>query len=72
MSEAGGIVASTVGALKQQPLVLALVIMNLALLGFLYYTGIIAHDERSQQAKMLSENRTAIAELLSTCGANKL
>lgn len=68
MSDPGGIVATTVGALKQQPLVLALVIMNLALLGFLYYGGISAHNERSEQAKMLSENRTAIAELLASCG----
>lgn len=67
MSDPGGIVATTVGALKQQPLVLALVIMNLALLGFLYYSGIVAHNERSEQAKMLSENRSAIAELLTTC-----
>lgn len=67
MSDPGGIVATTVGALKQQPLVLALVIMNLALLGFLYYSGIVAHNERSEQAKMLSENRNAIAELLTTC-----
>lgn len=67
MSDPSGVVAATVGALKQQPLVLALVIMNLALLGFLYYTGIIAHNERSEQAKTLSENRNAIAELLTTC-----
>jgi hypothetical protein len=68
MSDPSGVVAATVGALKQQPLVLALVIMNLALLGFLYYSGVIAHNERSEQAKMLSENRNAIAELLAACG----
>jgi hypothetical protein len=67
VSDPSGVVAATVGALKQQPLVLALVIMNLALLGFLYYSGVVAHNERSEQAKMLSENRNAIAELLTSC-----
>jgi membrane-anchored glycerophosphoryl diester phosphodiesterase (GDPDase) len=67
MNERAGIVA----ALKHQPLVLALVVMNLALLGFLYYEGVAAHNERSEQAKVLAESRSDLAELLVSCRAGK-
>lgn len=63
MSERGAIV----DALKGQPLVLALVVMNFALLGFLYYGGVSAHNERSEQAKIMAESRSDLAELLATC-----
>lgn len=63
MNERAGIVA----ALKYQPLVLALVVMNLALLGFLYYLGVSAHNERSDQAKIMAESRADLAELLASC-----
>lgn len=57
-----------VDALKGQPLVLALVVMNLGLLGFLYYTGIVAHDERQAQMQMMYANRSEMAKLLAQCG----
>lgn len=63
MSERGAIV----DALKGQPLVLALVVMNFALLGFLYYIGVAAHNERSEQAKIMAESRGDLAELLASC-----
>jgi len=66
MNERAGIVS----ALKHQPLVLALVVMNLALLGFLYYLGVSAHNERSEQAKIMSESRADLAELLTSCRKN--
>jgi hypothetical protein len=55
--------------LKGQPLVLALVVMNLGLLGFLYYSGVIAHDERNSQMQLMYENRSEMAKLLAQCGA---
>ena len=58
---------SFIDALKGQPLSLALVAMNLGLLGFLYYTGVIAHDERLTEMKMLYENRSEMARLLASC-----
>ena len=67
MSDHSGAVASTVNVFKQQPLILALVIMNLALLGFLYYLGVAAHNERSEQAKLLYQNNADMAELLTKC-----
>ena len=58
-----------VEALKGNPLVLALVIMNLALLGLLYYNGVLAHGERQSQAQMLNENRGEMAKLFAQCNA---
>jgi hypothetical protein len=60
---AGGII----DALKGQPLSLALVVMNLCLLGYLYYEGVQAHGERQRETELLYENRTQMANLLYKC-----
>ena len=58
-----------VDALKSQPMTLAMVIINLGLLGYLYYTGVVAHSERQEQTKMMYENRSEMAQLLAKCGS---
>jgi cytochrome c oxidase assembly factor CtaG len=65
--EAGKAVNTFVDALKGQPLSLALVAMNVLLIGFLYYTGIVAHDERKTEMQLLYQNRTEMAQLLFQC-----
>ena len=60
---AGGVI----DALRSQPLSLALVIMNLGLLGFLYYNGVTAHEERALETKLLYENRAFVGKLLAEC-----
>jgi hypothetical protein len=60
---AGGIVE----ALKGQPLSLALVVMNLGLLGYLYYEGVQAHAERKAETELMYEYRKTIADLLYRC-----
>jgi len=54
-------------AMKDQPLSLALVVMNLCLLGYLYYAGIVAHDERKTEMQLLYQNRESMAKLLYEC-----
>jgi hypothetical protein len=56
-----------IDAMKAQPLSLALVVMNLGLLGFLYYEGVQAHSERQAEMKMMYENRAEVAKLLAAC-----
>lgn len=58
---------SFIDALKDQPLSLALVIMNLCLLGFLYYTGITASNERKIEMNLLYENRKYVTDMLASC-----
>jgi hypothetical protein len=56
-----------IDALKEQPLSLALVVMNLCLLAYLYYAAIVAHNERAVETKLMYENRTAVAQMLANC-----
>jgi len=64
----GGQAASSfIEALKGQPLSLALVVMNLGLLGYLYYEGVKAHEERQAEMKLLYENRREVGQLLANC-----
>jgi len=56
-----------IDALKDQPLSLALVAMNLGLLGYLYYEGVQAAKQRQQELELLYQNRHEVAELLYKC-----
>lgn len=61
------IVGSIVDSLKAQPLSLALVVMNLGLLGYLYYTGSQAASFRETELKLGYEQRANVAKLLAEC-----
>lgn len=60
---AGGVV----DALKSQPLTLALVIMNVTLLGFLYFYHSGINEERKREQELLYQNRREVGELLARC-----
>lgn len=64
---AGGVV----DALKTQPLTLSLVLMNLGLLGFLYYEGASQRTSRQREIELLYENNREVAQLLVTCTTRK-
>jgi hypothetical protein len=53
--------------MRGQPLALALVAMNLGLLGFLYYDGSRAATARHEEMELLYQNRTEMAKLLYNC-----
>jgi hypothetical protein len=72
MTEQAGAAAKTfIDALKDQPLSLALVVMNVALLGFLYYTSSLERDEHRHDTELLYENRKIVADLLVRCTLDK-
>jgi hypothetical protein len=54
-------------AFKSSPLLLASVLTNLALLGFLYYQGVVAAHERGEEMKLLYANREFVGRLLAEC-----
>ena len=54
-------------AMKGQPLALALALINIGLLGFLYYDGVQHNSERQEEMKLLYENRREVAQLLYKC-----
>jgi hypothetical protein len=59
----GGIVES----LRQQPLSLALVIMNIALLALFFYIGKTVAATREREINLLYTDQKEIRELLSRC-----
>ena len=66
--EEGGKAARTyMEALNDQPVSLALVVMNVMLLGLLYYNGITAANERHAEMALLYENRKFVGQLLANC-----
>lgn len=71
LEEGGKAINSVIDAMKSQPLSLALVIMNVGLLGFLYYNGIVQAKERHHEMDLLYQNRSEMAKLLAACGPLK-
>lgn len=67
VEEAGKATASFIDALKREPLSLALVLMNLALLGFFYVLLTRVADQREREVKLLYEDKKTVNELLSKC-----
>ena len=66
--EEGGKTARTfMEIMRDEPIALSLCLMNVLLLAFLYYTGVVAHDERKQEMQLLYQNRSEMAKLLYEC-----
>lgn len=61
------IATSFIEAFRLQPLALALIVMNIGLLGFLYYEGIKHAEERRKELELLYANRREVALLLHSC-----
>jgi hypothetical protein len=56
-----------VDAMKTQPLALALVVMNFALIGFVYYQGATYNTARAENVKLVVAMQTEVQKLLSQC-----
>ena len=72
MFEEGGKVATSfIDAMKSQPLSLALVIMNMTRLAFLYFYGVATNEQRKRELELLYQNRSEVAQLLARCTTDK-
>ena len=65
--QAARVAVGVVDSLKTQPLCLSLVLLNLGLLGFLYYDGVSHDKERAGERDLLYKNRHEVAVLLARC-----
>ena len=65
--EAGETARSTLNVFRDQPFMLAMVLINLMLLGFLYYQGVNNNSERHRELELLYENRKLVADYLYKC-----
>lgn len=54
-------------AMRSQPMALALVVSNFALIGYLYYEGSSLNAERKAERELLYQNRREVAVLLARC-----
>jgi len=54
-------------ALKGEPIVLALCVMNAALIGFVYYQSSIFNSQRSDNVKLFVQMQAEVQKLLSQC-----
>lgn len=55
------------GVMREQPLSLALVVMNFVLLGYLFYSGSSAMSQRSETATMIVKWQEATDKLMASC-----
>jgi hypothetical protein len=65
--EVGETARSAIDVFKTSPFTLALVLLNAALLGFLYYQGVNNNAERRRELELLYENRKFVGEMLFKC-----
>ena len=65
--EAGETARTALGVFGSQPIVLALILMNAALLGLLYWDHAVSEKERSKSLELLYDNRKFMGDLLFKC-----
>jgi len=69
--EAGKIASGFMEAMKSQPLALALVIMNMALLGFFWFILEKVAENHRNDMKLIFDEQKEVRELLTRCIAPK-
>ena len=67
MQEGGKAVNSFIDSLKAQPLSLALVVMNLALLALLYYVAERTSEVRKHDVELIYKQQEQVQALLARC-----
>lgn len=67
IKEAGETARSALSIFKREPIVLALIIINLALIGLLYWEGVVGEREREKGLELLYDNRKFVGDLLAKC-----
>lgn len=67
VEEAGSTARTLIGSLGANPLGLAMVVINLALIGYLYYEGVTVNEQRKGELALLYQNRREVGLLLAGC-----
>lgn len=71
IGEAGATARSLINGLSSNPLVLALVVIEIATLGLLYWQGALGEGERRRSLELLYQNRSEVGQLLSRCDGKR-
>lgn len=67
VEEVGKVATGFIESMKSQPLALALVFMNIALLALFWYIGKLVAQTREREVGLLYADQKEIRELLSKC-----
>jgi hypothetical protein len=67
LDEAGKAVGGFMDAMKSQPVMLGLVVMNLAMVIMLYVVIRYAQDQRRTEFEMIYKSQSEVAQLLARC-----
>lgn len=67
VEEAGKVAGGFLDAMKSQPIMLGLVVMNLAMVVMLYVVIRFAQDQRRTEFEMIFTGQREVQQLLSTC-----
>ncbi len=67
MSERGGNIAGILDVLKAQPLMLGLLLVIFALIGFVYFQSAQFNDQRAENVKLFVSVQGEVQKLLSQC-----
>ena len=65
--EAGETARSALSIFREQPFTLAMVLLNFAMLGFLYVYSVHSEEERKESLRLLYDNRKFVGDLLARC-----
>jgi hypothetical protein len=65
--EAGETARTALDVFRTQPFLLAMILIDIALLGFLYYQGVNYNQERRRELELLYENRKIVTDALRNC-----
>lgn len=66
--EVGKVADNVVASFRNQPILLGLLIINLATLMLMWYFVTVASNNRTQDIKFIYENQKQVQDLLSRCG----
>jgi hypothetical protein len=67
VEEAGKVAGGFLDAMKSQPIMLGLVVLNLAMVVMLYVVIRFAQDQRRTEFEMIFTGQREVQQLLSTC-----
>jgi hypothetical protein len=67
LDEAGKAASGFMEAMKSQPVMLGLVVMNLAMVGMLYATLRYGQEQRKTEFQMIFQQQSEVQKLLSAC-----
>ena len=67
LDEAGKAASGFMDAMKSQPVMLGLVVMNLAMVIMLYVVIRYAQDQRRTEFEMIYKSQSEVAQLLARC-----